>query len=346
MSKSYQVGIIGCGFWANYQIAAWKEIPEVNIVAVCDLDAQKIKVVVEKNNISRGYTDVSKMLNEEKLDFVDIISNPETHPELVYAAAEKNIPVICQKPIAVEFATAKKMVEMCRSLNVPFYVHENFRWQAPMQKIKEILDSREIGAPFKARIYFNSRYPVLKNQPSLAKLERMIIADLGVHLFDLVRFFFGEVKSIYCQTQQIAKDIKGEDVAISFIETQSGVHCTVELSWASYVQCDCFPQTLVSIEGTEGSINLSCDCQLVVVKHGGVENIAVKLPHYQWVHPDYAVVHSALVACNQDLLAAITGQRESGNRADLNLETLKLVYAAYQSAETGQVIRLKDYDQT
>ena len=346
MSKRYRVGIIGCGFWANYQIAAWKEIPEADIVAVCDLDPLKVKTAAEKNNISRTYTEVSKMLNEEELDFVDIISNPETHPEIVYAAAKKSIPIICQKPTALELATAKKMVETCRSSNVPFYIHENFRWQAPMQRIKDILDSGQIGTPFRARIYFNSRYPVLRNQPSLAKLDRMIIADLGVHLFDLVRFFFGEAKSIYCQTQQIAKDIKGEDVANSFIETQSGVHCTVELSWASYVQCDCFPQTLVSIEGTEGSINLSCDCQLVVVKPGGVENIAVKLPHYQWVHPDYAVVHSALVACNQDLLAAITGQRESENRADLNLETLKLVYAAYQSAETGQVIRLKDYDQT
>jgi len=175
-------------------------------------------------------------------------------------------------------------------------------------------------------------------------MKQMIIADLGVHLFDLVRFFFGEVKTIFCRTQQISIGIKGEDVANAFMETSSGVHCIVELSWASYVEDDCFPQTLVSVEGTEGSINLSENFRLTIIKSDGVVETAVAIPQYKWAHPDYAVVHAALVPCNKDLLSAIAGQSESDNRADLNLETLRLVHAAYHSASSGNAIHMHDFN--
>ena len=344
MNRDYSIGIVGCGFWANYQVAAWREIPGVKIVSVCDRDSGKMKLLAEKFNIPHLYSDVPEMLKNERLDGVDIISNPETHPEIVLAAAEMGVPVICQKPMALDLTDAKKMVEKCRSHNVPFYIHENFRWQQPMLKVKELLDGGEVGRPFKARIYFNTHFPVLRNQPSLGNMTRMIIADLGVHLFDLVRFFFGEVKTIYCRTQRISPGIKGEDVATVFIETQSSVHCIVELSWASYMENDRFPQTLVSIEGTEGSLDLSADFRLVVINSEGVKEIKVSIPYYDWAHPDYAVVHSSLVPCNKDLLGAITAKSESANRADLNLRTLQLVDAAYQSAGTGNVIHMNDFD--
>jgi len=344
MGRNYNIGIIGCGFWANYQVAAWKEIPEAKIISVCDRDLPKMKALAEKFNIPHLYTSVPEMLKNAELDCIDIISSPETHPEIVLAAADAGTPVICQKPMAMELSDAKRMVEKCHSLNVPFYIHENFRWQAPMLKVKELLDGGEVGKPFKARIYFNTHFPVLSNQPSLGQMTKMIIADLGVHLFDLVRFFFGEVKTIYCRTQQISNGIKGEDVATTLLETIGGVQCIVEMSWTSYVEHDRFPQTLVAIEGTEGSLDLSADFRLVVINGRGVKEINVEIPSYSWAHPDYAVVHSSLVPCNKDLLGAVTGNSDSANRADLNLNTLRLVHAAYHSADTGNAVQLSDID--
>lgn len=338
MAERAKIGIVGCGFWAQYQAAAWHEIPEVEIISACDASLEKVKAFAAKFNIARVYTDFSKMLEEETLDFIDIISSPETHASLVLLAAKKKVTVICQKPMALDWNTAKKMVAICQASETQFFIHENFRWQAPMRRVREIIDSGLIGKIFKARIYFNTIFPVLKNQPSLGDMEQMIIADLGVHLFDLVRFFFGEVRRIFCRTQRIAKNIRGEDVANTFMETISGVHCYVELSWASYVEYDCFPQTLIYIEGETGSINLQKDCVLSIIKPEGITTETVPLPHYSWVHPEYAVAHSALVACNRDLLSAIKENTETENRAELNLETLRLVYAAYHSAKTGEAV--------
>ena len=333
------IGIIGCGFWAGYQVAAWKELP-IEITAVCDPNLEKAQNLADKFGIKKVYSDARTLFLNENLDFVDIITSPETHAEMVFLAAEFGVPLICQKPMATDWETAVKMVEVCKQKELPFFIHENFRWQSSMLRVKELLDADTIGEPFKARIYFNSAFPVLQFQPNLAQLPKMIIADLGVHLFDLVRFFFGEVHLLFCRTQKIGGGFVGENVANTFIETKSGVHCYVELSWASQVEYDCFPQTLLYIEGEKGSIKLEKDFKLSIIKPDEIQQETVPVPAYNWLHPDYKASQAALVACNQDILEAMQGKKLSGNTAELNLKTLRLVYAAYESAREGKVVYL------
>jgi len=299
---------------------------------------KKAKEFADKFGIAKYYNQANELLIREQLDLVDIITNPESHAELVMLAADHGIPVICQKPMATDWLTAVRMVDYCKSKNVPFYIHENFRWQAALQRVKQILDDGITGKTFKARIYFNTSFPVLSFQPNLALLPEMIIADLGVHLFDLVRFFFGEVSLLFCRTQRIGSGFAGENIANTFMETWSGVHCYVELSWASIVEYDCFPQTLLYIEATQGSIRLDKDYRLSIIKSGKITQEIVPIPDYPWLHPEYKASQAALVACNKDLLEAIEGKKESDNRGELNLKTLRLVYAAYESAQGGQVV--------
>ena len=136
-----------------------------------------------------------------ELDFVDIITEVPAHAPLVHLAASHHVPVICQKPMASDLATACGMVAACSQAGVPFFVHENFRWQTPIRALKAVLDSGKIGRPFRARIQFIFYKPfVFENQPMLKTLEKLALADVGSHIFDLARFFFGEPQSIYCQT--------------------------------------------------------------------------------------------------------------------------------------------------
>ena len=79
------------------------------------------------------------------------------------------------------------MVDLCKSANVNLYIHENYRWERPLRRFKEILDSGIIGQPFKARVTFNSGFPVFENQPFLAELDKFILTDMGSHIFDVVR---------------------------------------------------------------------------------------------------------------------------------------------------------------
>ena len=76
--------------------------------------------------------------------------------------------------MAPDYETARKMVDTCRQAGIPFFVHENYRWQPQIRRVKEILDSGEIGLPFRARTWWNTAYPVFETQPFLAELEQFI----------------------------------------------------------------------------------------------------------------------------------------------------------------------------
>ncbi len=333
-----RVGVIGCGFWAGYQVAAWREADPSLQFAFCDRVAEAAQALAARFGPAPWYTDAKAMLNEEAIDVVDIISSPDTHAALTELAAARGLPVICQKPLAPDWQAAQGMVRVCQEANVPLYVHENFRWQLPIRRLKELLDGDAIGTPFRARIYFNSAFPVFDNQPFLAQLERMMLADVGVHLLNVSRFLFGEVKRLFCRTQRVNLAIRGEDVATLLLETESGMAVTVEMSYASVTDYDCFPQTLVEVEGNRGSVRLGPDFYFTVTTREGKRTEQLTLPDYGWVHPQYAVVQSSMVALHRHFLAGLREGKPVETSGEDNLKTLRLVEAAYASAERGEVV--------
>jgi predicted dehydrogenase len=118
--------------------------------------------------------------------------------------------------------------------------------------------SGQIGMPFRARIDMISGFPVFKNQPFLAELERFIITDLGSHTLDVARFLFGEAESLYCQTRRVHPNIKGEDVAAIMLCMANQTSVMIEMAYAeNYLEREVFPQTLFFIEGAKGSIEMA-----------------------------------------------------------------------------------------
>jgi predicted dehydrogenase len=290
-------------------------------------------------NAPNIYEDAETMFRQEKLDFVEVITEVPGHAPLVFLAAQHGVPVICQKPMAADYETCQKMVATCREAGVPFMIHENFRWQTPMRAVKQVLDENRIGQPFRARLQFTHNFPVFENQPFLKTLEHFALTDVGSHILDLARFFFGEPHSLYCQTYRSREDIAGEDVA-SVLLRIGEVICTCEISFATPTEQPVFPETLVYIEGKKGALNLTPDLWLRVT--AGEETVSRRCvpPRYPWANPDYDVIHSSLVPCNANSLRYIkTGQPAETSGED-NLKTMRLVYSAYESAERNQVISI------
>jgi len=329
--------IIGTGFWANYQIPAWQELGGVQITAAYNRTITKAKVIAEKFGIPAVYDDVQIMLENEHPDFVDIITDVDTHAALTIMAAKKGIDIICQKPMAASLDGAKDMLAACNKAGVKLFIHENFRWQAPIRALKRSLDDGIIGEPFKARVSFCSAFPVFDNQPFLAESDRFILTDIGSHVLDICRFLFGEAKNLYCLTRKVNPKIKGEDVANVLMEMQNGLHCYAEMSYASILEKESFPQTLVLIEGTKGSIQLTYDFELKVTTKNGTASSVIKPRLYSWADPDYAIVHSSIVDCNRDILKGLQGGKAETTGAD-NLKTVELVAASYVSATDKKII--------
>jgi predicted dehydrogenase len=329
--------VIGTGFWSNFQIPAWQELQAVKITGLYNRTFEKAKAIGEKFGISNIYDDAEALLEKERPDFVDIITDVDTHPHFARLAAERNIDVVCQKPMATSLQLAKDMLAICKSNNVRLFIHENFRWQLPVRRLKEALDSGVIGRPFKARVSFCSAFPVFDNQPFLKALDHFILTDIGSHVLDICRFLFGEAQKLFCLTQRVNAGIKGEDVANVLMEMHSGLHCYAEMSYASIMEKEVFPQTLVFIEGEKGSLHLTNDFELKIIKRDGTTSTIIEPVMYSWLDPAYAVVHSSIVDCNRNILQGLQGG-DAETTGDDNLKTVQLVWACYESAATGKTI--------
>jgi D-apiose dehydrogenase len=234
-------------------------------------------------------------------------------------------------------------VAACREADIPFYIHENFRFQTPIRAVKEALESEVIGTPFRARIEMISGFPVFQNQPFLRTLKHLIITDLGSHLLDIARFLFGEASRLYCQIQSVNSNIAGEDVATILLQMENGADVLVRMAYVeNYLENDYFPQTTMFIEGSKGSIELAPLYWLRVTTKQGTHSRRFPPPRYPWADPDYDVVHSSIVPTNADILKELKGEGKSEITAEDNIKTVRLVFTSYDSAENQQAIFLNN----
>lgn len=340
ISKKYKFGVLGCGFWAKYQILGWKELDGVELVALYSRTRSKAEKFAREFNVPKIYDAPEQIMADSEIDFVDIITDVAVHSELVKLAAKYQKPVICQKPMARSLEEGKAMVEVCKKAGIPFMVHENWRWQTPIRKLKEIIDSGIIGKPFRCNLYFNNSFPIYDNQPFLAEIDQFIIADLGIHILDTARFLLGDAQSLYCQTSRANPDIKGEDVA-SIIMQIGDVTCLVQISFFSILKDERFPQTYALVEGDKGSVRLGFDYRISITTREGTHSFHATPVKYSWVHPDYAVVQSSIVSANANWLDSLKTGKEPETCGEDNLKTLELVYSAYESAKTGRAFKLR-----
>jgi len=334
--------VLGTGFWSRYQIPAWLEAGGVELVAVYNRTVAKAEKIAERFSVPHVYGDAEALFRHEQLDFVDIITEVPSHAPLVLMAARYQVPVICQKPMAPDFATACAMVEACRQAGVPYFVHENYRWQTPIRALKRLVDAGSIGRLFRGRFQFlHALEPfVWQNQPLLKTLEKLIIADQGSHQLDLVRFFLGEARSLYCQHLRIRDDILAEDVASVTLQMDNAI-ANVEMSFVTKTEWNHFPEELIYLEGTQGTLELGPDFWIRLTTAGGTQIGRCRPPHYDWADPAYDVNHASMVSLHQDFLRALRTGHPPETTGEDNLKTMRLVYAAYESAEQNQVIRLE-----
>jgi predicted dehydrogenase len=337
--KQLRFAVFGAGFWAPYQLAAWNELDGVRCVAVYNRTKAKAEEFAKDFQIPAVYTDPEELLDREQPDFLDIITDMFSHGRFVKMAAARGIPVICQKPMSPSLAEAEQMVAICREHRVPFYIHENWRWQRQIREFKKVIDSGEIGSPFRARIFLVSGYPVFRHEPALRDLQEFVLADMGTHLFDVARFLFGEADRIYCQTHQVQPDIKGEDAATVMMLMGGRTTVTCYLGFPGhYLERDVFTQTLILVEGDKGSAELDRDYWLRVTTECGTHSNRHAPVWKPWMHPQYLASHASLEACNGNLLRALRGDGEAETTAEDNLKTVRLTRSAYESARNGKVI--------
>jgi D-apiose dehydrogenase len=248
--------IIGCGFFGQIQLEAWRRMEEAEIVAACDLDPAKAASAAP-----HAYTSPEEMLDRERPDFVDIATRPESHLALVRVAAARRIPIICQKPIAPTWDEAVEVVETVEAAGVRLMVHENWRWQPWFRVAGTLISGGHIGQPLaylmRVRAADGFGPAPYKRQPYFKDMPRLLIYETLVHHLDTARFLFGDVASVYAEARRINAHIAGEDQAILTVTHGSGLVGAIDgHRFAEYVR-DSPVLGDVLIEGDAGYLTVA-----------------------------------------------------------------------------------------
>lgn len=333
--------LIGCGFFAINQMHAWNDVAGAKITAICDRDPERLKIVGDQFGIERRYTDAEALFADGGINFVDIATTVASHRALVELAAAHKVPAICQKPFAKTLDDAKAMVKVCDEAGIPLMVHENFRWQTPIQAVRKALDSGVIGTPFWGRFSFRSGFDVFSGQPYLAEGDRFIIEDLGIHTLDIARFILGDVTSLVARTKRVNPKIKGEDVATILMDHENGATSIVDVSYATKLENDPFPETLIELDGTEGTIRLHQGYRLEVITPAGTAVSDVSPRLLSWASRPWHNIQESVFAIQQHWVDKLASNGETSTSGADNLKTFALVEAAYDSAATGNRIDIK-----
>ena len=335
--------IIGCGFFSHNHMQAWKEVKNVKIVAACDLDKKKVSEFSKKFQISNYYNNINELLNSEDLDFVDVVTTMETHHAISKILAKRKVATSMQKPFAENLSDAKKIVRLYKKTNTPLMVHENFRWQTPLMKVKKLSKKYNLKNPQYAKISFRHANPVgYTNQTYLYDLDEYLILDVGIHLYDLSRFFLGEVDSVYTVNQNTNKKFKGETAFTSLVRHQNKGVSIIDASISSIKTPDRFAQTIVNIEYSNGSIDLDYDYKITVHKKGVKKSHSGSPKKLKWISRPWDQIQESIVNTHNHFISCLRTKRIHDTSGADNIKSLSLVFASYQSNKQRREIKLND----
>ena len=323
--KKLKGALIGCGFFAENHILAWKELRNIEIICVCDLDIKKANKFKSKFNILHSYSSIELMLKKHKIDFVDVVTTMETHLNIGKILSKYKIPTSIQKPFAENLSNAKKIVSLYKKNKTPLMVHENFRWQSPLLKLKEIINKEQLTKPHYAKISFRHANPVgYTNQTYLYDLKEYLTLDVGIHLFDLSRFFMGEAKSIYTINQNTNNKFKGETDFISLIRNRNNSITIVDASISSIKKPDRFAQTLVNLEFSNGSIDLDYNYKITLHKNNKKKIYDGKPKKYKWISKPWDQIQESVINTHKHFIDSLINNIEHDTSGEDNLSLIHI----------------------
>ncbi|GAB1857227.1 Gfo/Idh/MocA family oxidoreductase [Flavobacteriaceae bacterium MHTCC 0001] len=332
---------IGAGYFSQFQYEAWMRIPEVEITALCNLNEERAQGIMSAYGVKKHYTDYKEMILQEKPDFVDIITPPETHFEMCKFAADHGVHIICQKPLAPTFEESKKIVDYVSTKNVRFVVHENFRFQPWHREIKKLIANDEVGELF--NLNFRSRMgdgwgedAYLSRQPYFRDYKKLLIYETGVHFIDTFRYHAGEVTSVFAILKQLNPVIKGEDAGLMVLNFGANTTAVWDANRYNESNIENFRYTFGEylIEGSKGSIRLYNDGKITIQHLGQPEKA------HNYTHNNIGFAGDCCYIFQKDFITNLIANKPFETNGLNYLKTLQVQEAVYQSAETKWPVSL------
>lgn len=205
-----RVGVIGTGFASKVQIPALQRCPGVQVMAVASAREERARQEAERFGVGTGYGDYRRMLAEQELDLVSIVTPPYLHHEMTLATLEAGRNVLCEKPFAKNLEQAAEMLAKAEQAGVIHAVDHEFRYIPARARMKELADDGYLGELRTVRISSLSDMLLdVDGRPwswwSDLDCAGGILGAQGSHLIDSLMWFFGDIVEVSAQLDTFIK---------------------------------------------------------------------------------------------------------------------------------------------
>ena len=220
-----KAGIIGCGQMGYAHAQAYAAN---NIDIVCAVDTNENKALeFSKRFNCKFYTSQKRMIEEQELDVISICTPVDYHRVSIEMAIKKNIPILCEKPFAIDLNEAISVGKLIAKSNAFFSIGFKMRYDNIYREAKIILDSNEIGEPINIIIGHFQPPPIASWY-----MDNGVIMELLVHSIDICNWFYNSIPYKVTADAQNILNKRGEDRA--FIKLDYQGHNQGIISWRIY----------------------------------------------------------------------------------------------------------------
>jgi len=356
---SIRVAIIGLGaVTRNLHLPAYYQLRDrVSVVAGCDISSSAREIVGGKWGVMEVYDDPREMIEKTKPDVVSVCTPPSLHHEHALIALDYGCHVFCEKPLAENLPQADEMIRTAEATNRYLVVNSQFPSMNIHRAAKELIGSNQFGRLLFLHAWQTFRPTEITEAGWRGKIQRRLCFEFGVHVFELIRFFFEDNPTkIFAHMPNPTLDTQSEAINVISVEFSDGRAASIVLDRLSkgperYLDMRLdgeFASICTSIGGEllfEAGMHTRerrpfLDFTLVkggkaVLQNGNKSRIIAK----DGINP----FASATAAHFRNFIEAIQNGGKPPATARDNRNTLALAFAAYDSAEIGRAIDTGDY---
>jgi myo-inositol 2-dehydrogenase/D-chiro-inositol 1-dehydrogenase len=341
MSK-VRVGLIGSGFVANLHAAAFRLVPEAEVVAVASPTPGKAKRFAQHHGIARAFEDYRDLLAVKEIDLVSLALPNDLHCRAAVDAAHAGKHVICEKPLCRTLQQADQMIAACRQAGVLLMYAEELCFAPKYVRAKQLADEGALGRVFLVK---QSEEHFGPHEPWFWDVDRSgggVLLDMGCHSIEYARWVFGKpkVKSVTAQlgTYVHQGKTRGEDHSLCIVEYEGGRIALAENSWAKQGGVD----DRCEIYGSGGftRADLLRGSSLLTYSEPGygyaVEKAATTRGYTFTMFEE--VWNYGFPQEMAHFVRCVQGKESPIETGEDGREVLKIIYAAYESAGAGRRI--------
>ena len=253
MSRSVPFVLIGAGGIAQSHAQAFAESPDAKLVAVVDTRPEAAQALAEPLG-AKAFTSLEAFFAADMTTEAALVcSPPNTHEPVALSCLRHGLHVLCEKPFALTPGSARRMTAAAREANKVITMASKFRHVEDVVRAKSLIASGVLGEVVLAENAFTSRIDMARRWHSDPEISGGgVLMDNGTHSLDLMRYLFGPLSAFQVVEVGRPQMLKVEDTVRVFARSESGVPCSIDLSWS----IDKELSTFLNVYGTRGTLQV------------------------------------------------------------------------------------------